>query len=209
MCFSVALHPSGFTLAVGSKDSLTIHNVLIQSLSELAVLPVKQVRAVRYCTCLRVACTACCMPCVLHVDMLLCVFCVLLLQLRYSSGGNMLAASTGLIVTIFHAYTHQQLFAFPGHAGAIRQLTFSADNSVLCSAGEDGHVYCFSILPVGGGPPGRLEDRCHVVKSCSFTTVCVTNDNRVVFSAGVCTSVALHSSFGLRLCWCTSLPLRP
>ncbi len=75
-----------------------------------------------------------------------------------------------------------------GHVGAIRQLQFSADQSVLCSAGEDGHVYAFNLQ---GSPPGRIEDLSHVVKSCRFTTVLVTASKTAVISAGAYARVFL------------------
>ena len=43
---SVAIHPTGLSIAVGSKENLVLHNVLIQSLSEQRSLGVKQIRAV-------------------------------------------------------------------------------------------------------------------------------------------------------------------
>jgi hypothetical protein len=45
---SVAVHPLGFSVAVGSKESLVVHNLLIQSLAEFKSFGAKQIRAVRY-----------------------------------------------------------------------------------------------------------------------------------------------------------------
>ena len=44
---SVAIHPTGLSVAIGSKENLSIYNVLIQSLSEQKSLGAKQIRAVR------------------------------------------------------------------------------------------------------------------------------------------------------------------
>ena len=70
---------------------------------------------------------------------------------------------------------------FAGHVGPIRQLMFSVDQSVLCSAGEDGHVYAFNLL---SSPASRIEDAGHVLKTCRFTTVMVTSNKGTVISAG-------------------------
>ena len=79
-------------------------------------------------------------------------------------------------------------FCRVGHVGLIRQLVFSPDQSVLCSAGEDGHVYAFNLL---SSPASRIEDISHVLKTCRFTSVILTSNKGTVISAGTVPKVAL------------------
>ena len=100
---------------------------------------------------------------------------------RFSNGGHFLAASVGLLVQVFDTFTGELVRSFHGHIGAIRQLVWSHDDHILCSAGEDGHVYAFSLY---GPPPPRIENLSHVVKTCRFTSCAITKDKQSVVAAG-------------------------
>jgi hypothetical protein len=63
----------------------------------------------------------------------------------------------------------------------VRQLAFSQDQSILCSSGEDGHVYTFNLLT---SPGSRIEDLSHVLKSCRFTSVMMSQNKNSVVAAG-------------------------
>ena len=85
-------------------------------------------------------------------------------QVAYSHGGQYLAATTGLTVVVYDAYSMVHLRSFAGHIGAVHQVAWSLDDRALCSAGDDGAAYAWDVEVrwswveewggTGGGGPG-------------------------------------------------------
>eukprot|EP00743_Colponemidia_sp_Colp-15_P006329 GILK01006809.1.p1 GENE.GILK01006809.1~~GILK01006809.1.p1 ORF type:complete len:1618 (-),score=349.73 GILK01006809.1:108-4961(-) len=80
---------------------------------------------------------------------------------KYSYGGNMLALGAGLTVFVVQSYTGQNLHSFTGHIAPVRQICWSADDSIVLSAGTDGCVYAWKTA---GGQ--RVAE--YVAKGCDF-----------------------------------------
>jgi WD40 repeat protein len=57
---------------------------------------------------------------------------------EYSSGGAMLAASSGPLVIVYSAYTMEPLLTLSAHMGTVRQVAWSKDDLHLFTVGDDG-----------------------------------------------------------------------
>ena len=58
--------------------------------------------------------------------------------MAYSTGGAMLAASSGPLVVVYATYSMEPLLTLSAHMGAVRQIAWSRDDLHLFTVGEDG-----------------------------------------------------------------------
>ena len=78
-------------------------------------------------------------------------------EVSYSHGGHMLACAIGISITVVDAYNFAPIATFQGHIQPVKQLVWSANDRVLCSAGTDGGIYGWDMLE-----HKRIESLCHV-----------------------------------------------
>ncbi|OQR89992.1 WD domain-containing protein [Thraustotheca clavata] len=86
--------------------------------------------------------------------------------IRFSHGGHQFACGAGLTVSIFRTYTCELTFSLTGHINTIQSLTWSYDDLLLYSAGNDGTIYCWNTTN-----GNRCDDMQLVVKHCKITSV--------------------------------------
>ena len=116
---ALALHPDGFHILLGYRDSIKYYNILMDKKTkdnEERALHKCQEKSVKHCK-----------------------------KLRFSSSGHIFAAGLGLHVTIFNAVTFSVLANFPGHIGVIKDLVFSMRDTLLYTAGADGNIFSWKM----------------------------------------------------------------
>nr|XP_021500230.1 cilia- and flagella-associated protein 57 [Meriones unguiculatus] len=98
-------------------------------------------------------------------------------ECAFSNGGHLFAAVNGNVIHIFTTTSLENITNLKGHTGKIRSLVWNSDDSKLISAGTDGAVYEWNLST------GKRETEC-VLKSCSYNSVTVSPDGKVIFAVG-------------------------
>ena len=89
----------------------------------------------------------------------------------------MFAAVNGNVIQIYSTSTFESINNFKGHNGKVKAVIWSVDDSKIVSCGMDGAVYEWDTFT--GKRVGES-----VLKSCSYTSVAVTNDGKTTFAVG-------------------------
>ena len=105
-------------------------------------------------------------------------------EIKYSNGGQFFAVVNGTsannqTIHIFNSYTGENTFTLKGHNARIRCIYWSKDDTVLVSGGADGMIFAWTF-----GFNNELTKISSYSKSITFTSVALTNDNRMIFSVG-------------------------
>ncbi|XP_038649881.1 cilia- and flagella-associated protein 57 [Scyliorhinus canicula] len=98
-------------------------------------------------------------------------------ECSFSNGGHRFAVVNGNVIHIHSTTTFENLVNLKGHNGKIRAIIWNPDDSKLISCGMDGAVYEWNTLT------GKRESEC-VLKSCSYTGLCITPDSKTIFAVG-------------------------
>nr|XP_004672541.1 cilia- and flagella-associated protein 57 [Jaculus jaculus] len=98
-------------------------------------------------------------------------------ECAFSNGGHLFAAVNGNVIHIFTTTSLENITNLKGHTGKIRSVVWNTDDSKLISAGTDGAVYEWNLST------GKRETEC-VLKSCSYNSVAVSPDGKVIFAVG-------------------------
>ncbi|XP_048457939.1 cilia- and flagella-associated protein 57 isoform X3 [Rhincodon typus] len=98
-------------------------------------------------------------------------------ECAFSNGGHVFAVVNGNVIHIHSTTTFENLVNLKGHNGKIRAIVWNSDDSKLISCGMDGAVYEWNTLT------GKRELEC-VLKSCSYTDLCITPDSKTIFAVG-------------------------
>ncbi|XP_072430665.1 cilia- and flagella-associated protein 57 isoform X1 [Chiloscyllium punctatum] len=98
-------------------------------------------------------------------------------ECSFSNGGHLFAVVNGNVIHIHSTTTFENLVNLKGHNGKIRAIVWNSDDSKLISCGMDGAVYEWNTLT------GKREGEC-VLKSCSYTDLCITPDSKTIFAVG-------------------------
>ncbi|KAH8870172.1 Cilia- and flagella-associated protein [Schistosoma japonicum] len=98
-------------------------------------------------------------------------------ECAFSNGGHLIAAVNGNVIQIYSTTTFDNLLNLKGHNGKIRSIIWSDDDHKLISCGMDGAVYEWDTH---NGT--RINE--NVLKSCSYTSVSVSQDGKVVYAVG-------------------------
>lgn len=105
-------------------------------------------------------------------------------EIKYSNGGQFFAVVNGTFpnnqtIHIFNTYTGENPITLKGHTARVRCIYWSKDDTVLVSGGQDGMVCAWTF-----GFNAELNKVSSYAKSISFTSVALTNDNKMIFAAG-------------------------
>ncbi|XP_059110839.1 LOW QUALITY PROTEIN: cilia- and flagella-associated protein 57 [Peromyscus eremicus] len=98
-------------------------------------------------------------------------------ECAFSNGGHLFASVNGNVIHIFTTTSLENIINLKGHTGKIRSLVWNLDDSKLISAGTDGAVYEWNLST------GKRETEC-VLKSCSYNSITVSPDGKVIFAVG-------------------------
>lgn len=96
-------------------------------------------------------------------------------QLKFSSQGHLLAAAHGKVISLICIFTFEVTRTLKGHNGSILSLSWSTDDSVLASGGDDGAIYKWSTVT-----GERIEEI--VQKGIHYRSLSLTNDSHSVFA---------------------------
>ena len=158
---TVAFHPSGLLILVGFRDRLRAFNLLMDGLK--AFQPGQKDLQVKNCR-----------------------------AISFSHGGQFFACGAGIKVQVYATYTFEEVASFEGHVSVpIRQLTWSSDDALLCSCGDDGAVYTCSL-----DSQQRLEELTFVHKQTQYSSVAITVDKQCVIGAGADGMLRLTTASG-------------
>ncbi|KAJ7558947.1 hypothetical protein O6H91_04G062500 [Diphasiastrum complanatum] len=98
-------------------------------------------------------------------------------ECKFSNGGQYFAAVHVNVVQIFSTYTCENIGNLRGHNGKVRCIWWSADDTVLLTAGLDGAIYEW-----------RMKDfkrsRENVIKGCLYTSVTGVTGSNSLFAVG-------------------------
>eukprot|EP01116_Phalansterium_solitarium_P025006 TRINITY_DN9363_c0_g2_i2.p1 TRINITY_DN9363_c0_g2~~TRINITY_DN9363_c0_g2_i2.p1 ORF type:complete len:870 (+),score=418.23 TRINITY_DN9363_c0_g2_i2:862-3471(+) len=101
-------------------------------------------------------------------------------EVRYSNGGQFLAAASGssggTVVHVFNSYSFEPVINLRGHTGKVKSIFWSNDDSKMVTAGLDGAVYEWNARD------GKRVD--HIQKTCLYTSAVILDDNKTIFAVG-------------------------
>lgn len=105
-------------------------------------------------------------------------------EIKYSNGGQFFAVVNGTFpnnqtIHIFNTYTGENPITLKGHTARVRCIYWSKDDTVLVSGGQDGMIFAWTF-----GFNTELNKISSYAKSITFTSVALTNDNKMIFAAG-------------------------
>ncbi|KAM6948696.1 cilia- and flagella-associated protein 57-like [Aplochiton taeniatus] len=98
-------------------------------------------------------------------------------ECAFSHGGHMFAAVNGNVIHIYSSTTFENLLNLKGHNGKVRAVAWTPDDSRLVTCGMDGAVYEWNTL-------SSKRESESVLKSCSYTGVCMSPDAKTIFAVG-------------------------
>uniref|UniRef100_UPI00398EDE99 cilia- and flagella-associated protein 57 n=1 Tax=Pristiophorus japonicus TaxID=55135 RepID=UPI00398EDE99 len=98
-------------------------------------------------------------------------------ECSFSNGGHLFAVVNGNVIHIHSTTTFDNQVNLKGHNGKIRAIVWNSDDSKLISCGMDGAVYEWNTLT------GKRESES-VLKSCSYTGLCISPDSKSIFAVG-------------------------
>ncbi|CAH8577208.1 unnamed protein product [Schistosoma haematobium] len=98
-------------------------------------------------------------------------------ECAFSNGGHLIGAVNGNVIQIYSTTTFDNLINLKGHNGKIRSIIWSDDDHKLISCGLDGAVYEWDTQK-----GTRMNE--NVLKSCSYTSVAVSQDAKTVYAVG-------------------------
>uniref|UniRef100_A0A3Q0KGU0 WD-repeat protein, putative n=1 Tax=Schistosoma mansoni TaxID=6183 RepID=A0A3Q0KGU0_SCHMA len=98
-------------------------------------------------------------------------------ECAFSNGGHLIGAVNGNVIQIYSTTTFDNLINLKGHNGKIRSIIWSDDDYKLISCGLDGAVYEWDTQK-----GTRINE--NVLKSCSYTSVAVSQDAKTVYAVG-------------------------
>ncbi|XP_058125091.1 cilia- and flagella-associated protein 57 [Anopheles ziemanni] len=96
-------------------------------------------------------------------------------QLQFSNQGHLLAAAHGKSITLICIFTFEIVQTLRGHNGAILSLSWSTDDAILASGGNDGAIYKWNVVT-----GERLEEV--VQKGIHYRSLALTADAHSVYS---------------------------
>lgn len=95
----------------------------------------------------------------------------------FSNGGHMFAAVHGNVIQLYSSSTFENIGNLKGHNGKVRCIRWSTDDSKLVSCGMDGAIYEWNMFTF------KREGES-VLKSCSYTGISISPDNRTIYAVG-------------------------
>ncbi|XP_035778469.1 cilia- and flagella-associated protein 57-like [Anopheles albimanus] len=96
-------------------------------------------------------------------------------QLQFSNQGHLLAAAHGKTITLICIFTFEVVQTLKGHNGSILSLSWSTDDAILASGGNDGAIYKWNVVT-----GERLEEV--VQKGIQYRSLALTSDAQSVYS---------------------------
>ena len=94
-------------------------------------------------------------------------------SLRFSNGGNFLAAGAYKVVYVYTCYTLENIHMLKIHTSAVNEVGWSSDDQKLVSVGQDGGVYVFDMFT-------GVREPEHVSRNTEFTSVTFLENDMVV-----------------------------
>uniref|UniRef100_A0A1Q3G5C9 Putative golgin subfamily protein n=1 Tax=Culex tarsalis TaxID=7177 RepID=A0A1Q3G5C9_CULTA len=96
-------------------------------------------------------------------------------QLKFSNLGHLLAAAHGKIISLICIFTFEVVQTLKGHNGTILSLSWSTDDAILASGGNDGAIYKWNVVT-----GERMEEI--VQKGIHYRSLALTSDAHSVFA---------------------------
>ncbi|CAD8112856.1 unnamed protein product [Paramecium primaurelia] len=157
--YCVSIHPSGFHIVVGLTDRLRLMNVCVHNNQ---IKHYREIGQFKQCK-----------------------------EIKFSNGGQYFAAvnaanTTQHIIHIYRFYVgdNPANLQFKGHSGRIRCITWSRDDTILATCGQDGLI---SLWKVGADTTGQRMLDIHAKangKNIPQSSVALTFDTKIVYVVG-------------------------
>ncbi|XP_058814914.1 cilia- and flagella-associated protein 57 [Topomyia yanbarensis] len=96
-------------------------------------------------------------------------------QLKFSNQGHLLAAAHGKIISLICIFTFEVIQTLKGHNGKILSLSWSTDDAILASGGDDGAIYKWNVVT-----GDRMEEI--VQKGIHYRSLTLTSDAHSVYA---------------------------
>lgn len=106
-------------------------------------------------------------------------------ECRFSNGGQYFAAVNANTVQLYSTWSFENLGNLKGHNSKVRAIQWAADDFRIITAGADGAIYDWSLKDMSGyNGQGIKRESESVVKTCAYTSVCVTSDSKTIYACG-------------------------
>ncbi|XP_053692096.1 cilia- and flagella-associated protein 57 [Sabethes cyaneus] len=96
-------------------------------------------------------------------------------QLKFSNQGHLLAAAHGKLINLISIFTFEIIQTLKGHNGKILSLSWSSDDAILASGGDDGAIYKWNVVT-----GERVEEI--VQKGIHYRSLALTSDANSVYA---------------------------
>jgi WD40 repeat protein len=106
-------------------------------------------------------------------------------ECKFSNGGQYFAAVTGSTIQIYSTWSFEVLGTMKGHNGKVKSICWSANDATIITAGSEGAIYEWSLKDISGfGGQGIRRESESILKTCSYSSVCLSTDGKTIYAVG-------------------------